>query len=509
MLRRSPLGEVKLDKLQVLMMPSHASGAQGHPLFDHAALHQIRAYVMADDALASRVDIDVLGWQPTVTECGTTEWALSLLLRQVAAYEPDVIAFSLYTWTIEACHRLARFLKAAMPSVLLVAGGPEVAVRESFVQEYEAFDLVVEGEGEVPIRRLLTKLLANERELTGIPGTSVRIADGSVVHTEPDQAAVAPEDLPDYLHQAPFAGPDDAPIAFYVSSRGCTRRCAYCLWPNQRMSAKSSTQVVAELRTLASRPDVEVIFFCDHDLVEVLSRDPETFAEVARVLREGNNPKVVFFAGPASANNPLFLQVLETFQTEAVYLGLLSANSDALSAVDRGWASKHLDKLRDVPEAIRKKTHVQLAIPLPGETPESYYAGLEELVRLGFYRVQVCPLQVLRGSGLHARAEEYGLKYFERAPYFCYETRSFSHEEWLTAFSVAYVLKRLDDSLDGWPEDPDDAWSKLEKLFRRRESLIRDVRRLVEADVSPELLAEKLIRAAGLSPDGDRGEAES
>lgn len=485
-------------KLKVLMMPSRARGPQEHPLFDHAALHQIRAYLLADDDLAARVDIDVLLWQPVVSEFSTSEWSLTLLLTQVAKHRPDVIAFSLYTWTIEACDRMARLLKVAMPDVLLVAGGPEVATRETFVQEYGAFDVVVEGEGEIPTRRLLERLLTKERELTGIPSTSARGADGAFVHTERDYEAVAPEHLPNYFSQAPFGGPDDAPVAYYVGTRGCSRRCAYCLWAKQRMTAKSSAQVVEELGSLAARPDVKCVYITDHDLVEVMDRDPETFSEIARVLREGNNPSVIFSVSPSSANNPLFLKVLETLRVEEVYLGLQSANPSTLAAVNRGWASKHLSKLHDIPEIIRKKTRVQLVIPLPEETPQSFYESVEELLRLGFYRIQIFPLQVLRGCELHTRAEELGLKFFKRAPYFCYETPTFSNRDWLTALAVAYVLKRLDQAAGSWLMDADEAWGRLVALFQSRNSLLRHIREQVTGRASPDAVVEALVLEAGL-----------
>jgi hypothetical protein len=487
--------------LSVLLMPCRARGGD-HPLFEHYALYELRAYLAGLEELRATATIDVLPWTPQVSETGESEWSVSDLFHRVVGRSPDVVAFSLYSWTIEPCHRLARFLKEMLPGLVTVVGGPEVADRARFAAEFPAFDVIVEGEGEIPSRAIIGRLATGNVDLSGIPNVSARTADGSFTHGPSRPEVEDPAAVPNFLTEPPFGGPRDGTVAYFGGARGCNRHCAYCLWGHQQFVQKPAAQVVGELRAIAARPDVETICFNDYDLFNVLRQDPDTFHEIARALSEGRNPRITFSVSPLTLTDPMFLDVLRVVRVDHIYLGLQSLSAAALRAVSRGWATEQLAALPQVPEGLRRLIRAQLLVPLPEETPASFYEGIERLIGLGFYRVQVFPLMILRGSALHRKAAGLGLKRFTGAPYFCFETPTFPHREWVEACAVGNVLWTVDHAAPTTADDGLARWERLGDLFRRRRGLVREIRELVRAGQPVARIASELIADAGLGPAG-------
>jgi hypothetical protein len=81
--------------------------------------------------------------------------------------------------------------------------------------------------------------------------------------------------------------------------------------------------------------------------------------------------------------------------------------------------------------------------PLPGETLASYLEMLERLIRAGYFRFQIFPLMLLRGTALQRSAQSLGLRYMKHAPYHCFETPTASRQERQAMAAVAFVLTSL------------------------------------------------------------------
>jgi hypothetical protein len=130
----------------------------------------------------------------------------------------------------------------------------------------------------------------------------------------------------------------------------------------------------------------------------------------------------------------------EILPIDRVFLGIQSMLPEAHQAVGRGWFVPQLEELSKIPEALRKKIVIELMLPLPKESPESFLAGLEHLFRLGYYRYQIFPLMVLRGSALRRQVGDLGLRHFPTPPYLCYETPTFPTLKWTEMCALGQVL---------------------------------------------------------------------
>jgi radical SAM superfamily enzyme YgiQ (UPF0313 family) len=196
--------------------------------------------------------------------------------ERVTALAPDVLGISATTISIHNGARIAAAVKAKLPHVTTVVGGPHVsAVPEATLNAFPEFDYGVNGEGEVAFFALLDALAGGNptRDLLGIVG---RDADGTV------HASCRAPYLDD-LDSLPFPAWDilgDAfphrfgpsifnyrrtPVATIVSSRGCPFSCTFCdRSTSGKLGRYHSVEYVMELcHMLAKQGTRHVLFYDD------------------------------------------------------------------------------------------------------------------------------------------------------------------------------------------------------------------------------------------------------
>jgi anaerobic magnesium-protoporphyrin IX monomethyl ester cyclase len=148
--------------------------------------------------------------------------------RELAAFEPDVVGFSVMSVNSRIALLLAASVKRLRPEAVVLFGGihPTVAPEET-IREKDV-DLVCIGEGEETVTELLAALDGGG-DLTGLPGLWVK-AGGRIFRNPvrpliqnldsipfPDRDVLAPERLRAELYGINL-----------ISSRGCPFPCSYC-----------------------------------------------------------------------------------------------------------------------------------------------------------------------------------------------------------------------------------------------------------------------------------------
>jgi radical SAM superfamily enzyme YgiQ (UPF0313 family) len=174
----------------------------------------------------------------------------AMLVEAIAARRPDVLGISLYTWNSERSLGIAERVKARLPGLLVVVGGPEVQRDNDWVLRHPAVDMAVIGEGEQTFAELLLALeRSNLRtfERSTIPGLAFRNAAGEIMFT-PERVALA--DL------APVPSPyllgylEPSPIMMIEISRWCPYSCGFCLY-GRNMGTKLGNRYFPLERILA------------------------------------------------------------------------------------------------------------------------------------------------------------------------------------------------------------------------------------------------------------------
>ena len=180
----------------------------------------------------------------------------------LADSRPDIVGFSLYTINKNSVYDFSRALKRMLPDVIICAGGSLPSYNGSRVlQECEAIDIVVRGEGEITFWELVERIACGAR-WDDIRGLTYRSGD-RIVENENRPLIESIEALPQPARDLMVQ--NGAKIALISTSRGCNAKCSFCasqlFWKQWR--GRSPQKVVDEIETIARQYGVRTFMIID------------------------------------------------------------------------------------------------------------------------------------------------------------------------------------------------------------------------------------------------------
>ncbi len=151
----------------------------------------------------------------------------SAILRD---FSPRIIAISSTTNQYSHAHVLAGWSKKLLPDALVVCGGVHATLNAEQVIAMPEFDMVCQGEGEIPMCHL-ANALSNGEDGLDTPGMLVR-QNNRAVSRNPLPPLI--QDLDEFpwpnrdLWNYPELQMESRGFATVMFSRGCPHRCTYC-----------------------------------------------------------------------------------------------------------------------------------------------------------------------------------------------------------------------------------------------------------------------------------------
>jgi radical SAM superfamily enzyme YgiQ (UPF0313 family) len=336
--------------------------------------------------------------------------------------EADVILFSLYVWNVRLSMEIARRVKKQNPNVVIICGGPQVPDKgDSFLRDNPHVDLACHGPGEKMICEVLEK--AAEKNWEGIPGVSYLSEEDAFLQSA--KALRAKSDLQNWV--SPYlsgvfeplikANPDTAWLVMWETNRGCPFSCTFCDWG----SATASKVYQIELNQLLREVDwfaekgIEFIFCCDANY-GILKRDLEITKYVVETKKRTGFPHALSVQNTKNAKGRAYeVQKLlaDNGLNKGVTLSMQSVDPTTLENIKRSNIS--IDNYRTLQHkftADRIETYNDLILALPGETYDSFVAGISEVIENGQHnRIQFNNLSILPNAemGNPEYQEKHGL----------------------------------------------------------------------------------------------------
>ncbi len=472
-------------KLRVLLLqlPVPNNPALNVPL----ALGYLKAYAYAA-GLQSRVEIELLP-RALADHAGN-----ALLVDEIVALAPEVLGLSLYTWNSERSLAIAGRVKAHLPQLQVVVGGPEAQRDNGWVLEHPAVDVAVIGEGEQTFADLLRVwssggLNIGAEALAAVSGIAYR--QGGVVHFTTDRSALS--DLavvPSPYLQGYLEAPADSMMMIEVS-RWCPYGCSFCLY-GRNMGPKLGSRyfglerVVDEIRWARERGITKVHF------IEANLNLVPLFWPLMRELAALNaDHRMTFYAELRGEHlTDEVVAALHRANVRYVEVGLQTANPAALRASHRRtdlgkWAAGTRRLYR-----YGIEVYLDVILGLPEDTAAGVQTTLDFLQREALGPYDVFTLQVLPGTAVRQQAEQYGLRYQSRPPYYVLETNQFSYDQLLRLRRELKVGADLDpDAVEGMP------MPRTTALLRPTQTCERGL--VSQLWLTGSSVAERLAQAAG------------
>ncbi len=306
-------------------------------------------------------------------------------MAQVAAIEPQLVAFSCTTHQYVYAQRCANWIKQSRPGMVTLVGGTHATLVPDKVLADSHFDLVCVGEGEQPVLDLAAALQMGE-DFAHIPNLWLR-RDGESIRN-PLRPLIANLDEIPFADRELFNFEDiltanDGWVDL-MAGRGCPYSCTYCSNPGLRERFKglgryvrfrSVDNVLAEIRSLAERYEIKTLNFQD----DVFTLDRNWVLQFGQKYGEQ-------FAFPFWINSRVerisdeeMVAALAHAGCRGVRIGLESGNEELRASVLKRRMSN--DEIRKAFALARKyglDVYTCNMLGIPGETAEM----IEETISL-------------------------------------------------------------------------------------------------------------------------------
>ncbi|CAM3681394.1 B12-binding domain-containing radical SAM protein [Mesobacillus zeae] len=330
--------------------------------------------------------------------------------------KPDVIGFSCYIWNIEETIKVIRMIKKINPSIMVIAGGPEVTYDiADWMEEVTELDFIIIGEGEQTFKQLLGEI-EGQKEYINVSGLCYR-SDGEI-KVNPQRNKLDLKELP-----SPYRFPEDKKdlskrITYVETSRGCPFSCQFCLSSIEvGVRYFDREKVKDDIRYLMEN-GARIIKFVDRTFNISRSYAMEMF----RFLIDEHVLGTVFqFEITADIMRPEVIEFLNNEAPPGLFrfeIGVQSTNDLTNELVMR---KQNFEKLKRtvtmVKEGRKIDQHLDLIAGLPEENYESFRNTFNDVFALRPEELQLGFLKMLRGTGLRLRAEDHQYIYMEHSPY--------------------------------------------------------------------------------------------
>ncbi len=356
------------------------------------------------------------GHTVSVIDTAALEMGMDQTLEQVRLFEPDVVGISSTTLGIFNASCLAEHIKACMPQVLIILGGPHIsAVPEETMQRFLSFDLAVVGEGDETILELLDALGGN-RPLENIGGICYR-QDGAVITTPRRTFIKNLDDLPfpawDLLENfparyapAPFKV-KSLPSASLVSSRGCPNHCIFCDRSvfGTACHAFSADYVIRMMLDLYHTYGIRHICFEDDTFVTFKHR----LTEVCERLIELKLDLSWSCLGRVNHVNAESLALMKRAGCWQISFGIESGSQDILNAIHKNVTLEQIRNAVTICSSAGILSKGFFIVGHPCETKETLEQTLDFALQLPLDDISVTMLTPFPGTEIYERAAEFGI----------------------------------------------------------------------------------------------------
>ncbi|MET9707931.1 KedN5 family methylcobalamin-dependent radical SAM C-methyltransferase [Streptomyces griseus] len=373
----------------------------------------LKAVLDADPGIGPEVDVRIHNMRGG--------WPVNQMTRAIFSEEvPDVLAFSVVGWNYRNFSLLADVHKQLKPDGFTVFGGNHVSHQAKKVfRECPDVDIVVNGEGELTFRELVTAILANRHtpDFTDVAGLSFRLS-GDEYFTTPDRARIDDLDIipsPFLTGAIPLldrSGRFPYEFALLETNRGCPYRCSFCYWggaTGQRVRSFSRDRLAAEL-DLFGYHQVPTVFLCDANF-GMLEADEEFTEDLLKIHEKYGFP-VSLEANWAKNKSQRFHRIVRTLKQygfkSSFTLALQTLSDEALTDMRR--RNMKLNQWQDLAEwlaAEGMESFVELIWGSPGETVETFLDGYDRIAEK-VPRIAVYPLLLLPNTDYSEKRELHG-----------------------------------------------------------------------------------------------------
>lgn len=338
-------------------------------------------------------------------------------------FRPDAVGFSAVTPGYLRSLDIARKVKGALPSCVVVFGGPHPsAMPESTVMEPEV-DYVLTGESERTFIDLLKRIrekacdrasLGEVRNLVFKAGEET-VVTGPAPHLTSDELETLPwpafhkMDIEGYFQGDQTHGiyKKGSRILPVMSTRGCPYSCTFCCRVlGKEMRSRSIGQVMDEIRFMIKTYKVDEIYFEDDNFTILRDRALEILDRMMEF-----RPEVHFRFANGVRADVIDEEILRAMKKAGVYslsFGIESGSKSTLKKMKKGLKLEKAKENILLAKSLGFLVGTNCIIGYPGETPEDIEESLNFFMSLPLDSMAIVNLVPFPGTPVREVCEREG-----------------------------------------------------------------------------------------------------
>lgn len=283
------------------------------------------------------------------------------ILMSIKEWNPRFVGLGTMTHQVDKNYALLLAIRQELPDVKIILGGPHtIAAQSKVFDECAAVDIIIQGEGEVSLVKILQGTC-----LDNIAGVTSRATPTNLLPRE--FISINSVNFPRYhkFNLAKYGNEMNL-----ASSRGCVYKCNFCGAPKflgAKWRAFSSGRMIEEFEhwykkgykhfyfsdSLFAAKKKRVIEFCDH----ITNSRYQDVTFTADGLRADNITREVLVA-------------MRKANFESITFGVESVNDKTLVFFNKGESFSQIDAAISIADELGFRISVYLIIGAPGETRE-------------------------------------------------------------------------------------------------------------------------------------------
>lgn len=349
---------------------------------------------------------------------------IETIVKNLLSEKIDILGLGIYVWNESIQFKIAKQIKKEQPNIVIVAGGPQLAVHkddkeeDNFFIDHPYINYVVYGDGEKPFQQIIdyeSGIIDSKENFVNIvePDNNFKrkiypleiLNDHDYLNTSP--FFTNKKVIEDILESLKSKGIDDKTLIWPVEfARGCMYGCTFCDW-SQNLTKK------VKRRTHNWKQDIDLFIELDQKIREtdanfgMWKEDIEIFDYCISKFDPNKNfgfhisnmPKL-----KKEITEYIITKSLKTYNTANLKFALQDVNEDVLSAIDRpsvSWEriSEMINYFKsNLTENQFSRVQTELIVGLPGQTIDHWIENLVKLYLLGITNIMMYDYYYLKNS---------------------------------------------------------------------------------------------------------------
>lgn len=281
------------------------------------------------------------------------------ILQMIMENKPKYVGCGTMTYEVEKNYQLLREIRNLMPNIIIILGGPHsIAAQKMIFQECPSIDVVVQGEGE----ESLVKLLRGD-PWHSIPGILTK--DSSNDQIGYGFLNIETITFPRY-HKFDLSKYGNT--MNIASSRGCVYKCSFCGAPKflgKKWRAFKVERMIEEFEYWYSK-GYKHFYFSD----SLFALDKKRVFDFCTYIINSGIRDVTFTADGVRADH-LTLEILEQMKRssfKSLTVGVESVNDKTLVFFNKGESFSQIDDALSKMDSLGFEITIYLIIGAPGES---------------------------------------------------------------------------------------------------------------------------------------------